>query len=99
MQICILKHRYQPRPDHRGSDVYSVTFDSQWKMPPPVDTTLEGHNESLRVIDNPPPIRELVESHEISREIISLQKIKRKINIQFLFFFKHTLFIIKIKKF
>lgn len=34
MQIRIWKHQYQPRPD-RGSDVYCVTFDSQWKMPSP----------------------------------------------------------------
>lgn len=49
------KHRYRPRPD-RGSDVYCVTFESQWRVPPPVDTAREGCNESLNgAIDNPPP--------------------------------------------
>jgi len=51
MQICILNIDIDRVPTAR---VYCVTFDSQWRMPPPVDTAPEGRGESLGAINNPP---------------------------------------------
>jgi len=51
MQICILNIDIDRVPT---ACVYCVTFDSQWRTPPPVDTAPKGRGESLGAINNPP---------------------------------------------